>query len=79
MYTNRNIGNFAPGRKLIFIGFIGKRPAKVAFALEKSEAGFWRLVDILHVPVHHKPTTRKGYNRTKRWARQRVLETLEMF
>ena len=76
MYSKRNMGNFAPGRKLIFQGFRGNRPAVATFCLEKSDDGVFRIVDILHVPVHHRPTTQEGYRRTKRWPRQRALQSM---
>ena len=70
MYTSPNIGNCAPGRKLIFLGFVGKRPATAAFALERAEAGLWRIRDILYVPIDQKPTTMRGFQKT------RALESL---
>ena len=39
MYFNQNINNCAPGRKLIFLGFRGHRPAVAAFILERFDDG----------------------------------------
>ena len=37
-----------------------------------------RIIDIFHVPVAHKPTTRRGYHKTQAWERKRVLSALEV-
>lgn len=78
MYFNQNINNCAPGRKLIFLGFRGHRPAVAAFTLEKFDDGVMRISEILHVSIHHRPNTRRGYHRTKAWARRRVLDMLNL-
>jgi hypothetical protein len=75
MYCSPNIGNFAPQRKLIFTGF-GDRPAVAVFTVERFDEGVMRVAEVLHVPIRRKPTTRRGFYRTRRWAWRRALEAL---
>lgn len=77
MYRSPNIGNFAPGRKLNFAGF-KDRPAVASFTVERFDGddGAWRVSDILHVPIRRKPTTRRGFYKTRRWARRRAIEAM---
>lgn len=75
MYRIPNIGNFLPGSKLIFAGF-RDRPAVAAFTVERSDEGMMRVAEVLHVPIRRKPTTRRGYYKTRRWAQRRVLAAL---
>ncbi len=75
MSTAPNIGNFAPRSKLIFTGFRDP-PAVAAFVVEQFDEGVMRVAEVLHVPIRRKPTTRRGYYRTRRWALRRALEAL---
>lgn len=75
MSTVPNIGNIAPQRKLIFTGF-RERPAVAAFVVERFDEGVMRITEVLHVPIRRKPTTRRGYYKTRRWAMRRVLAAL---
>lgn len=75
MYRSPNIGNFAPQRKLIFAGF-KDRPAAARFVVERFDEGVMRVAEVLHVPIRRKPTTRRGYHKTRRWAWRRALAAL---
>ena len=75
MYRSSNIGNFSPRIKLNFVGF-RERPYRAAFTVERFDEGVMRVAEVLHVPIRRKPTTRRGYHKTRRWAWRRALEAL---